>query len=236
MPPMKQASPQAEQEEEEAIGTAVPEPSFGWLPDPAAQIRSSVGGPAAPVADAPPAPHIGSNRAAEHRSRAAGGDGDAPTQLAGRMQPQAAQLRRGFLDKPLKRNAPAAIDAGADTGTVTLAAQPAASAEDAQPTATGHVSEMRLDAVGNGSAAPVAGDVPPPHMAPRSALGPESARRNVFRQLQPLCSALLPLRADAARLVPALRALEGALRTADPDGLQAWPMFHPRPSAHCTMS
>ncbi len=218
MPPMKEASPDVE-EDEEAIGTAVPEPSFGWLPDPAAQIRSSVSGAAAPVSTAPPAPRIESDGAAKHESRAAAADGRLVTHTASPMQPPAKQLRRGFLNRPHKHIAPARLDMGRKSGTANSPAMAAASAEEVQLAVNDGVSAMRLDPVGNGSA----GDPPPPsHTASMPASGPERARRDVFRQLQPLCSALLPLRADAGRLAPALRALEAALRTADPLGLQAW--------------
>ncbi len=225
MPPMKEASPDVG-EEDDAIGTAVPEPSFGWLPDPAAQIRSSVSGAAAQVATAAPAPHSVSNGAAEHESRAAGPDGRPVAQTASRMEPPAKQLRRGFLDRPRKRLVPTALDTGGISGTATPAGAAAASAEDRQPAVADGVSGLWLEAVGNGTAAPVADDAPPPApMAPMPISGPERARRDVFRQLQPLCSALLPLRADAGRLAPALRALEGELQQADPLGLQARLIF-----------
>ena len=219
MPPMREASPE-NAEEEEAIGTAVPEPSFGWLPDPAAQIRSSVSGAAVPVATAPPAPRVESDGAAEHDSKQAGADVRPGREPVSRMQPPAKQLRRGFLDRPRKRLAAIAQDIGVSVGTA--AGVPAASAEEEHPAATHDVSAMRLDAVGNGTAALVAGEAAQKlRTVSMPASGPESARRDVFRQLQPLCSALLPLRSEAARLAPALRALHGALRTTDPVGLQA---------------
>ena len=224
MPPVKEASPDIE-EEEEAIGTAVPEPSFGWLPSPAAQIRSSISGKAAHSTAGTPAIDLVSDGAAEQRSTAAGTDGQLQTQVAKRMQPQAQQLRRGFLDRPRKRVAPTAnAGIGGDAGTDTSKAEAAASAEAEAPLLTNGLASMRRDAVGNGSAAPHEGHAPPPRVAPVPASGPERARRDVFQQLQPLCSALLPLRAVAARLAPALRSLEGALRTTDPVGLQAWLM------------
>ena len=200
MTAMKEASLEDAERDSEIIDTAVPEPSLAWLPDPSAPIRSSVSGSAAPT----PAAVCAQPTHASHGSRGAeGGAGFARHITAAR--PQLKQFRKGFLDRPRKRATPSATAAQhavepPSAGTMAAVSSPAASSE----------------AAGGTVAKRPAGPVAP-------ALDPGASRQEVFRQLQPLCTALLPLRADAQRLALAMRSLQQALLEANPVGLQARP-------------
>ena len=213
-------------DDEEAIGTAVPEPSFGWLPDPAAHIRSSVSGTAAPAAAGTPAHHFVIDPPG-HGTNGANTAGSSATPAGKQAPPQATQLRKGFLDRPRKRAAPATLHKSeateaANTAEAVTAGTVAVPPDEASDAAPLRPCEAVIDV---GTYQPTAGVTSPPPLPPVAASDPERTRRDVFRQLQPLCAALLPLRADATGLAPALRALQAALETADPVGLQAWSML-----------
>ena len=181
----------------EAIDTAVSEPSLAWLPDPAAHIGYSVSGTTVPkpAASCAEAPCAASGSTGT-------GSGEEASRHAAAARPQAQRLRKGFLDRPRKR---AALSASA-----------------AQPIDSTSATQGRDRTVDQNQA--VAAVSARPSRTPAPPRDFEAARKGVFRRLQPLCAALLPLRADAQRLAPALRALQEALREADPIGLQARPL------------
>ena len=129
---------------------------------------------------------------------------------------------RGFLDRGAvsRRTKPSVAAASERLGDVNTSTKPGPQPENQQ---TG-TDKQRVQ--GSSTITSATSGTPPASTADAAALSAPSlsldtARRAAFQRLQPLCSALLPLRTEPRSLAAALKALQAAVSETEAVGLQA---------------
>lgn len=199
-------------------------------------------GPPEPSADGAQVTEVGA------QPQEAGGGGGSGGAFSGGATSAQSRVRgptmRGFLDRSTRSAAPAASQTSAEADHCAAAksasaAHPASAATECIASGATGTSTAAADAPQDrrgGTAVQSARSGAPTALTtallPAPPSDTEGTRRAAFLRLQPLCAALLPLRAAPRPLASALAVLQGSMAGIEPRGLQAcmdyvmFPLMH----------